>query len=174
MIEVNKWLQNSKEIASQSGESLKAKFDYEIKLREKVVENFKEKNIAVTPELVEGTYRAVGQNPDDIESCYMGNVEILHEEGTWKATWSISGFVHHAYGMLVTPQILVFNYSYQDGDDETRVGLVAYTFLSETIVKGEWLEGGFPDKGMEELRKLGEDEDTNIDSHDANFGFSLN
>lgn len=171
---INKWLKNSKEIAKQAGESFKAKFDYEIKQRENAVANFKNETIIITPDLVVGTYKAVGQNPDDLESCYIGNVEILFEENTWKATWNISGFVHHAYGILVTPKILVFNYSYKDGDESTRTGLVAYTFLAETIVKGEWLEDGFPSKGIEELRKLGPDEDATADSHDANFGFSLN
>jgi len=171
---VKKWLKNSKKIASQAGKNLKEKFDYEIKLREKAAINFKDEKLCITPDFVTGTYRVVGQNPDDLESCYIGNVAFSFEDETWKATWNISGFVHHAYGILVSPKILVFNYTYQDGDDDIRVGMVAYTFLSETIIKGEWIEDGFPHKGMEELRKLADTEDPSIDSHDANFGFSMN
>lgn len=161
-------------IAKQAGSSIKDKFNYEIKLRKEVLYNFKEEKLVITPQLITGTYRVIGQNPDDQKSCYIGNVEIYYENKTWKATWSIAGFVHHAYGMLVTSNMLVFNYSYQDGDGDTRVGLVSYTFLTEVVVKGEWIEEGFPDKGIEELRKISDSEDTSIDSHDANFGFSLN
>ncbi len=172
--EVKQWFNNSVLIAKNAGESFKAKFEYEIKRRKEALAEFQENPVTITPDLVTGTYRAVGQNPDDVESCYIGNVDFFIENDTWKAKWNIAGFIHSAYGMLITPNILVFNYSYEDADNVTKLGIVSYTFLSNTIVKGSWLEEGFPIKGIEELRKLDANEESKPDSHDANFGFSLN
>lgn len=174
MEEVKQWLSNSIAIAKCAGESFEAKFTYEVEKREQLAKDFKKTQIEVTPELFSGTYRAIGQNPDDIASCYIGNVEIFYKNDTWKAKWNISGYTHEAYGMLVTPSILVFNYSYKNADNHTKSGIVAYTYLSTKIVKGSWLEEGFPIKGIEELRRLDADEDSNLDAHDANLGFSLN
>ncbi len=171
---VKKWLNNSKFIASLASDNFKAKFDYEIKLRKEAVINFKKEKIKITPSQVIGTYRIIGQNPDDQDSSYIGNLEIFFKGKELKATWNISGYTHSGYGMLVSSRILVFNYSYKDGDGNIRTGLVTYTFLSQNIVKGEWLEEDFPSRGIEELRKLSDDEDNSIDTHDANLGFSLN
>lgn len=172
--EAKQWLNNSILIAKHAGDSFKAKFEYEIKKRKKAFAEFKEGVIIITPDFSVGTYRVIGQNPDDLESCYIGNVDFLFEDEIWKAKWNIAGFTHSAYGMLITPNILVFNYSYEDADNNTKLGIVSYNFLSNTIVKGSWIEDGFPMKGIEELRKFDADEDSTPDSHDANLGFSLN
>ena len=174
MEESKQWLNNSIAIAKCAGESFQSKFAYEIQKREEAVNNFEQKEISITPSLVTGTYRAIGQNPDDKESCYIGNVDIFFENDTWKAKWNISGYTHQAYGMLVTPTILVFNYSYKDANKSNKTGLVSYTYLSHEIVKGVWLEEGFSGEGIEELRRLETDENGNPDAHDANLGFSLN
>jgi len=55
-----------------------------------------------------GTYKIMGQNPDDPESCYIGNVIIEFDEGTWLATWYISGFIHNAYGLQVSSSVIYF------------------------------------------------------------------
>lgn len=171
---LQQWLNNSIAIAKCADESFQSKFIYELEKREEAVTNFEKKEIVITPDLVSGTYRAIGQNPDDKESCYIGNVDIFFENDTWRAKWNISGYTHEAYGMLVTPNILVFNYSYKDANSSNKMGLVSYTYLSGEIVKGVWLEEGFSAKGIEELRRLETDEDGNPDAHDANLGFSLN
>jgi len=99
-----------------------------------------------------GTYKIMGQNPDDPESCYIGN----------------------AYGLQVSSNILVFNFSYSDEEENLHIGLVSYTFLTDKIVHGEWIEEGFSEKGLEELRKLDNEAPDSDDSYDSNFGFSLN
>lgn len=173
-LEIKEWLSNSVQVTEKSPEEYKSNYEYELKIRKEIAQDFTGAEFSITPDSIEGTYRIMGQNPEDPESCYIGSVDIEYNEGTWLATWSISGFTHYAYGMLVSPTILVFNFSYLDNDNDPHTGIVAYTFLSSAIVRGEWIEEGYPEKGIEELRKLEDDESDYNDMHDANFGFSLN
>lgn len=174
MKELNQWFNNSKTIAKQAGDNYEDKFIKELEKRKNLLNSFKLQEIQITPQIVSGTYRAIGQNPDDKDSCYIGNVDIFFEDNVWRAKWNISGYIHNGYGMLITPNILVFNYSYFDADSQKKTGIVAYTYLSSKIIKGSWLEEGFSFEGIEELRRLEADEDPNPDSHDSNLGFSLN
>ena len=168
------WLASSIDITQKSKDPYRSNFEFELKQRKKMLEGYEPSYYEVSIETTPGTYKIMGQNPDDPQSCYIGNVIIEYDDDTWLATWYISGFTHFAYGMQVSPNILVFNFSYVDEDDEPHTGLVAYTFFSSHIVHGEWMEEGFSEKGVEELRKLEEDDTDFNDSHDANLGFSLN
>lgn len=168
------WLDSSNEITQKSKKPYKSSFEFELELRKKMLEDYQPSYYEVHKETTPGTYKIMGQNPDDPQSCYMGNLVIEYDDDSWLATWYISGFTHFAYGMQVSPNILVFNFSYMDEDEEPHTGLVAYTFFASNVVHGEWIEEGFSEKGIEEVRKLDEDETDINDSHDANLGFSLN
>ena len=173
MEKINDWIKSSKVIAEKSGEPYRSNFQFELNIRQKMLNNIEQVEYNICQENTPGTYKIMGQNPDDPESCYIGNVIIEFKENTWLATWYISGFIHYAYGLKVSSNILVFNFSYSDEDENLHTGLVAYTFLTNSIVHGEWIEEGYSQKGVEELRKVDEDE-LDIDSHDGNLGFSLN
>lgn len=168
------WLASSTSITQKSKDPYRSNFEFELKLRKKMEESYKPSYYEVSKDTTPGTYKIMGQNPDDPQSCYIGNLVVEHDDGTWLATWYISGFTHFAYGMQVSSSILVFNFSYMDDEEDPHTGLVAYTFFSNEVVHGEWIEEGFSEKGVEELRKLDEDEADFDDSHDANLGFSLN
>lgn len=168
------WLASSSDITQKSKDPYRSNFEFELKLRKKMEKDYVPSYYEVHKETTPGIYKIMGQNPDDPQSCYIGNLIIEYDDDSWLATWYISGFTHFAYGMQVSPNILVFNFSYTDDDEESHTGLVAYTFFSNRIVHGEWMEEGFSEKGIEELRKLDEDETDFDDSHDANLGFSLN
>ena len=168
------WLASSSRITQKSKDPYRNSFEFELALRKKLIKDQVFSYYEINKESTPGTYKIMGQNPDDPQSCYIGNVIIEYDDDTWLATWYISGFMHFAYGMQVSPNILVFNFSYIDGEEESHTGLVAYTFFSNQIVHGEWIEEGFSEKGIEELRKFDEDETDFDDSHDANLGFSLN
>ena len=168
------WLASSSDITQKSKEPYRSNFEFELKQRKKMLKGYEPSYYEVSKETTPGTYKIMGQNPDDPQSCYIGNVIIEYDDDSWLATWYISGFTHFAYGMQVSPNILVFNFSYMDEDEEPHTGLVAYTFFSNHIVHGEWMEEGYSEKGIEELRKLDEDDTDFDDSHDANLGFSLN
>ncbi len=171
---VGKWYQNSEKVTKKAADNYRSSFEYELAIRKEIVEYYSEREFTLDSDNGQGIYKIMGQNPDDPDSCYIGNVVIEFDEGTWLATWYISGFMHYAYGMQVSSNILVFNFSYLDNDENPHNGLVAYTFLSEEVVRGEWIEEGYAEKGIEELRKLKDDEVDFNDMHDANFGFSLN
>ncbi len=171
---VKKWYENSKKVTEKATLNYKSSYEYELAIRKEMLNEFSDTAYELNEENDPGIYKIMGQNPDDPESCYIGNVIIEFDEGTWLATWYISGFMHYAYGMQVSSNILVFNFSYLDTDENPHTGLVAYTFLSKDIVRGEWIEEGYDEKGLEELRKLKDDEIDFNDMHDANFGFSLN
>lgn len=168
------WLTSSKDITEKSKEPYRSNFEFELALRKKMLDSYEPSYYEIDKETTPGTYKIMGQNPDDPQSCYIGSLIIEYDEDTWLATWYISGFTHYAYGMQVSPNILVFNFSYLDEDEDPHTGLVAYTYFSNQIVHGEWIEEGFAEKGIEELRKLDEDEIDIDDSHDGNFGFSMN
>jgi len=168
------WLASSKEITNKSKEPYQSNFEFELERRKKMLVNYKPTYYEVNKNTTPGTYKIMGQNPDDPESCYIGSLVIEYDDDTWLATWSISGANHFAYGMQVSSTILVFNFSYMDEDDNPHTGLVAYTYLSDQIIHGEWIEEGYSEKGIEELRKLDEGEIDVDDSYDANFGFSMN
>ena len=174
MKSIDKWLKNSVKVTDKSVEPYISNFKYELNIRKVLAENFEPESYTINTESTQGTYKIMGQNPNDPESCYIGNVIIEYDDHTWLATWYISGFMHYAYGMQVSPNILVFNFSYLDDDENPHTGLVAYTFISNTIVRGKWIEEGYSEKGIEELRKLDDDELDFNDMHDSNFGFSLN
>ena len=174
MEKINDWLKNSKAITEKSKDPYRSNFQFEFNVREKMLKDYKPLHYEINKENTPGTYKIMGQNPDDPESCYIGNVIIEFEEGVWLATWYISGFIHNAYGLQVSPNILVFNFSYTDDDENLHTGLVSYTFLTDSIVHGEWIEEGFSEKGLEELRKLDNEAPDGDDSYDGNFGFSLN
>lgn len=174
--EINAWLQNSKEITKVAKEPYKSSFEYELNLRRQIVASDQFENYQVNPETTIGNYKIIGKNPDRKNSCYIGNLLIEFENNMWFATWFIYGEAHTAYGMQVTSNMLVFNFSYVNTNKKVHTGLVAYKFLSKTIVHGEWVEEGFPLKGIEELRKTDTDNETFMEDHgfDENFGFSLN
>lgn len=173
--ELQKWWNNSEIISRKSPQKFKPNYDYELSLRERLVDDFVPNAIAITPEIGQGEFKVLGQNPDNPESCYIGNVKIEYNVNKiWLAKWKINGSTHYAYGMLVSPQILVFNFSYMDSDNQRCTGLVSYSFLSEKIVSGQWIEEGYSKRGIEELRKMEENEIDFDDGHDANWGFSLN
>ena len=174
MQSIKKWFSNSVKVTKKAADNYRSSFEHELGIRKDLLKDFLAKDYQITQKIDQGTFKIMGQNPDDPESCYIGNVIIEFDEGTWLATWYISGFMHYAYGMQVSSNILVFNFSYLDSDENPHTGLVAYTFLSEYIVRGKWIEEGYSEKGIEELRKLDDDEIDFNDMHDANFGFSLN
>ena len=174
MEKINDWLRSSKAITEKSTEPYRSNFLYELKVRQDMLKNCKPIDYDINENDTPGTYKIMGQNPDDPESCYIGNVIIEFDEGTWLATWYISGFIHNAYGLQVSSNILVFNFSYSDEEENLHIGLVSYTFLTDKIVHGEWIEEGFSEKGLEELRKLDNEAPDSDDSYDSNFGFSLN
>jgi len=171
---VDDWLQSSIDITRKSKEPYRSNFEFELKARKELVNKDQLEPYKISAIQTPGTYKIMGQNPDDPESCYIGNVIIEFVEEKWLATWYISGATHFAYGMQVTDNILVFNFSYMDNEEGLHTGLVSYVFLSETIVHGEWIEEGFSEKGLEELRKVNETELESGDGYDANLGFSLN
>ncbi|WP_010180939.1 hypothetical protein [Aquimarina agarilytica] len=171
---IQKWFKNSTKVTEKATHNYRSSFEYELAIRKEMLKDFFETAYELDVNNDQGVYKIMGQNPDDPESCYIGNVVIEYDEDTWLATWYISGFMHYAYGMQVSPNILVFNFSYLDTDENPHTGLVAYTFLSKDVVRGEWIEEGYAEKGLEELRKLKDDEEDFNDMHDANFGFSLN
>jgi len=173
---IQQWLANSKELTQISKDPYKSNFEYELKLRQKLVYSTQSiEEYEVTFEKAVGTYKLMGQNPDT-SSCYIGTVEIEYDDvdESLIATWYIAGATHFAYGMKVSSNIIVFNFAYMDPDENAHTGLVAYTFLSPQIVQGRWIEEGFKGEGIEELRKLDDDESDYNDNHDSNFGFSLN
>ena len=171
---IDKWLLNSIKATKKAVEPYTSNFKYELTIRKKFAKRFVPESYNIDVDTTQGTYKLMGQNPNDPESCYIGNVVIEYDDNTWLATWYISGFMHYAYGMQVSKNILVFNFSYIDDDENPHTGLVAYTFLSNKIVRGKWIEEGYSEKGVEELRKLDDDELDFNDMHDSNFGFSLN
>ncbi|WP_010523277.1 hypothetical protein [Aquimarina agarivorans] len=174
MQSVIKWFENSENVTNKATQNYRSSFEVELAIRKEMLKTFTQTDYELNEDIDIGMFKIMGQNPDDPESCYIGNVVIEFDDGVWLATWYISGFRHYAYGMQVSSNILVFNFSYLDSDENPHTGLVSYTFLSENIVRGQWIEEGYSEKGIEELRKLEDDEIDFNDMHDANFGFSLN
>jgi len=176
MKEIKEWLKSSKEITKVAREPYKSSFEYELNLREQLVSSLDNEAYKIDPDTTVGKYKIIGKNPDRKNSCYIGNLVIEFENDMWFATWFIYGETHTAYGMQVAPNHLVFNFSYIDVNKKVHNGIVSYKFLSSSIVHGEWIEEGFPLKGVEELRKTDDTTETFTEDSgfDENYGFSLN
>ncbi len=175
MKEIRKWLVNSKRLSERAKANYRAFFENELEVRRHVAERSKiTSDFKIMPNQASGTYKIMGQNPDVKDSCYIGIIEIDYIEGQWQAVWEVSGNTHYGFGMQVAPNILVFSFSYMDSEENLHSGMASYTFINEDIVRGEWIEDGYPDTGIEELRKMTNEETNNDNLFDANYGFSLN
>lgn len=175
MKEIRNWLVNSKRLSEKVHMNYKALFVNELEMRKVVAKHSKiTSDFKIMPNYVIGTYKIMGQNPDADNSCYIGLVEIDYVEGQWQAVWEVSGNTHYGFGMQVVPNVLIFSFSYIDSEDNVHSGIASYTFVNDDIVRGEWIEDGYPDKGYEELRKMTKEEVDNDNLFDTNYGFSLN
>lgn len=175
MKEIRNWLVNSKRLSEKAQANYKALFVNELEVRRRVAENSKiTSDFKIMPNYVMGSYKIMGQNPDVTDSCYMGIIEIDYVEGQWQAVWEVSGNTHYGFGMQVASNVLVFSFTYIDTDENVHSGIASYAFINDDIVRGEWIEDGYPDKGCEELRKMAKEEIDNDNLFDANYGFSLN
>ncbi len=175
MKEIRNWLVNSKRLADKALANYKALFLNELEMRRIIAKHSKiTSDFKIMPNQATGTYKIMGQNPDVKDSCYIGLLEIDFVEGQWQAVWEVSGNTHYGFGMQVAPNILVFSFSYIDTEESVHSGMASYTFVNDNIIRGEWIEDGYPDKGCEELRKMTDDEIDNNNLFDANYGFSLN
>lgn len=175
MKEIRNWLVNSKRLSEKASINYKVLFSNELETRKiiaqrsKIISDFK-----IIPAHATGTYKIMGQNPDTEDSCYIGFVEIEYVDEQWQAVWEVSGNTHYGFGMLVAPNILVFSFTYVDANDKVHSGIASYVFVNDDIVRGEWIEDGYSNKGSEELRKMTKEEIDNDNLFDTNYGFSLN
>ncbi len=175
MKEIRNWLVNSKRLVDKALANYKALFVNELEVRKVVAERSKiTSDFKIMPNHAKGTYKIMGQNPDVKDSCYIGILEIEYVEGQWQGVWEVSGNTHYGFGMQVAPNILVFSFSYLDTEENVHAGMASYTFVNDNIVRGEWIEDGYPDRGIEELRKMSADEINDDNIFDENYGFSLN
>lgn len=178
---IKHWLDISMAIAKNASGSAAHHYAVEIEKRQNILRKYhlQKQDMSLssikflTKEKLCGKFSVIGQNPDDKKSCYHGTLEISYQNEGWQAEWEIGGYYHQAFGMLVAPNVLVFNFTYEE-ENMPKSGLVAYSFLTPDIVTGYWIEEGYPEKGTEHLRRLQPDEDMHQNISTANLGFSLN
>ena len=124
----------------------------------------------IEPNLILGKYKVQGQNQDESQTSYSGQLDIkINSEGQLKAVWII-GKSQLQFGTgFMSNNILVFNFCYEgEGEHlgQQFKGVVVYKILPSGNLDGFWSEehGDSMFLGQEFAQKM-----TEIDS-----SFSLN
>ena len=100
-----------------------------------------------------GNYHIVGKNSMEDTNGYVGLLSLAIEENQIRATWLMEETdVHRGYGFL-HDRVLVLNFRYCSEGIEYN-GVVAYEFLTNEIITGNWTEEINPKIGIECGRKL--------------------
>lgn len=98
----------------------------------------------IEPNLILGKYKVEGQNQDETQSFYSGQLDIkINSEGQIKAVWII-GKSQLQFGTgFMCNNILVFHFYYEGEADHIGKqfkGIVAYKILPDGNLDGFWSE----------------------------------